>query len=55
MRWGPYQLRLKVRSFELNNPRPRLGRAALQLNTERIVSKEIRGGSPEEFGSVILP
>jgi hypothetical protein len=55
MRLGPYPLRFKARSFGSSNPRPRLERAALQLNIEQIVSKEIEGGSPEEFGSAILP
>jgi hypothetical protein len=55
MRLGPYQLRFRVRSFGSSNPRPRLGRAALPLNIEQIGAKEIEGGSPEEFGSAILP
>jgi hypothetical protein len=55
MRSDPYQLRLKVRSFGLSNLQARLRRAASQLNIERIVSKEIEGGPPDEFGNVILP
>jgi hypothetical protein len=55
MRLGPYPLRFKARSFGSSNPRPGLERAALQLNIEQIVLKEIEGGAPEEFGSAILP
>jgi hypothetical protein len=55
MRSDPFRLKSRVRSFG-SSDRPQNGkRAALRLNIEEIVPKEIEDRSPKEFGSVNLP
>jgi hypothetical protein len=55
MRSDPFRLKSRVRSFG-SSDRPQNGkRAALRLNIEEIVPKEIEDRSPKEFGRLNLP
>jgi len=55
MRSDPFRLRSRVRSFGSSNPALKWKRAALRLNIEEIVPKEIEDRSPKEFGRMDLP
>jgi hypothetical protein len=55
MRSDPFRLRSRVRSFGSSNPALKWKQAALRLNIEEIVPKEIEDRSPKEFGRMDLP
>lgn len=55
MRSDPFRLRSRVRSFGSSNPALKWKRAALRLNIEEIVPKEMEDRSPKEFGRMDLP